>query len=175
MPRLHVCPLSHLAETVAITGASHLATLINTGTPVERPPSIAPEHHLFLGFNDIVEEVEGLRAPMTEDVERLLAFVDAWDGDRPMVIHCWAGISRSTAAAYVAACRLMPERDEAEIAERLRELSPTATPNARFVRLADTLLGRDGRMAAAIAAIGRGAEAWEGTPFVLAIGAEDGR
>jgi predicted protein tyrosine phosphatase len=172
MSRLFVCPLSRLAETVARTRASHIATLINAGTPVVRPETIAPEHHLFLGFNDIVEETPGLKPASETDLLAFLDFVEGWDREWPMVIHCWAGISRSTAAAYVAACRLMPERDEEEIARVLRERSPSATPNARIVRLADRILGRNGRMSAAIAAIGRGADAFEGDPFEMPIGPE---
>ena len=87
--------------------------------------------------------------------------------ESPLVLHCWAGISRSTAAAYIAACALAPDRDEAALALVLREASPSATPNARFIALADDILGRQGRMVDAIRAIGRGAEAMEGTPFML--------
>jgi predicted protein tyrosine phosphatase len=82
-------------------------------------------------------------------------------------VKSWAGISRSTAAAYIAACALAPEHDETTIATSLREASPSATPNARFVTLADDILNRRGRMVDAIRAIGRGTEAMEGTPFML--------
>ncbi len=71
--------------------------------------------------------------------------------------------------APIAACALAPERDEGTIADALRAASPSATPNRLFVEIADRLLGRDGRMVAAIARIGRGADAFEGTPFVLAL------
>ena len=37
-----------------------------------------------------------------------------------MVIHCYAGISRSTAGAFVAACALNPKRDEMQIAWDIR-------------------------------------------------------
>lgn len=169
MPSLHVCSLSRLEATVARVGASHVATLINAGTPVARPPSIAAENHLFLGFNDIVEPMDGMIPVNSADVARFLDFVKRWDRARPMVVHCWAGISRSTAGAYVAACALMPKRDEEELALHLRRLSPSATPNLRLVRIADGILGRQGRMAAAIEAIGRGADAFEGVPFEIAI------
>jgi predicted protein tyrosine phosphatase len=169
MPSLHVCSLSKLADTVAASGASHVATLINAGTPVTRPASIPEANHLFLGFNDIVEPTAGMIPVGEAEILRLFDFVDGWDRARPMVFHCWAGISRSTAGAYVAACRLMPGRDEADIARELRAKSPSATPNLRLVRIADALMRRDGRMAAAIEAIGRGRDAFEGVPFVLPI------
>ena len=84
-----------------------------------------------------------------------------------MVVHCYAGISRSTAAAFASVCALNPRRDEFAVAQALREASPTAYPNPRIVALADDLLGRDGRMTAAVEAIGRGAIAAEGVPFRL--------
>jgi predicted protein tyrosine phosphatase len=100
-------------------------------------------------------------------VLRLNNFVDAWDRSHPLVIHCWAGISRSTAAAFITACRLRPHQDEHTIALRLRHAAPSATPNLKLVATADAILGRNGRMIAAIESIGRGADAFEGTPFEL--------
>jgi predicted protein tyrosine phosphatase len=67
------------------------------------------------------------------------------------------------------AAALRPERNEEELAVTLRRLSPSATPNARLVAVADHLLSRSGRMVSAIAAIGRGADCFEGTPFALTL------
>ena len=167
MSRIHVCPLARIEETVAATGARSLVTLLNPGTPVERPPAIAPERHLYLAISDIVVEMPGQILPERMHLDDLLDFVRGWDRAEPMLIHCYAGVSRSTAAAFIAACALKPERDESEIARALRAASPTATPNARLVALADAALERGGRMNAAIAGIGRGEECFEATPFAL--------
>ena len=167
MPTLHVSPLSRLEETVAAVRARHLVTLINVGTSVARPATIAPERHLVLGMSDINQALDGHVLAGQEHMARLLAFLRDWDRAEPMVIHCWAGISRSTAAAYIAACTLRPERDEDEVADALRAAAPSATPNARLVALADAALGRRGRMIRAIERIGRGADAFEGTPFSM--------
>jgi predicted protein tyrosine phosphatase len=167
MPVIHVTPLSRLAETVEAARASHVVTLVTLGTEVVRPASIAAERHLFIGVSDIVDPRDGHVLPAGEHVNRLLAFVREWDRAHPLVVHCWAGISRSTAAAYIALCALRPDGDEDVFAQRLRAASPSATPNAKLVALADAALGRDGRMVDAIARIGRGADAFEGTPFVL--------
>lgn len=170
MPSLHVSSLSRLYETVAAVRASHVVTLINVGTVVERPPGIAAERHLFLGLSDIAAPLDGHILPAEEHLQRFLSFVGAWDRQAPMVVHCWAGISRSTAAAYIAACALKPDRDEEEAAEALRRAAPSATPNIRLVTLADAALGRRGRMIRAIERIGRGADAFEGTPFAMPLG-----
>jgi predicted protein tyrosine phosphatase len=168
---IHVCPLSRIEETVALSSARRLVTLINAGTPVTRPAVLAEADHLILSMNDIIEELPDMTPPGEVHVRALLDFARRWDRKAPIVIHCFAGISRSTAAAYSVAAALAPTRDEAELAITLRRLSPSATPNIRLVSIADRLLRRDGRMVAAIEAIGRGAEAFEGVPFALKIDA----
>lgn len=167
MPAVHVCPLSQVANTVEATGASHLITLINDATLVMRPDAIIADNHLFIGINDIVEPMDGMVLPADDHVRTLIAFVERWDQTRPLVVHCFAGISRSTAAAFIALCVARPRRDEREIARALRAASPLATPNARLVAIADRLLDRNGRMIAAIAEIGRGEMAVENVPFML--------
>ncbi len=167
MPRLHVCSLALIAETVSRTGARSLVTLLSPGTEIERPIEIMPERHLYLAVSDIVEPTPGQVLAEGAHLDGLLGFVHAWDRAAPMLIHCFAGVSRSTAAAYIAACALKPDRDEFAIARALRAASPTASPNARLVALADNALGRRGRMSEAIAAIGRGDACFEGAPFTL--------
>lgn len=171
MPRIHVCSLTKIADTVRETGARSMVTLINPMFPVERPGEIEAERHLHISVSDIVEHLDGHVAPDVAHVQTLLDFVRAWDRAHPMLIHCYAGVSRSTAAAYVTACALRRDYCEFETAQKLRALSPTATPNARIVAIADDLLGRGGRMITAINEIGRGADCYEGVPFALDIGA----
>jgi predicted protein tyrosine phosphatase len=164
---IHVCSLARLHRTVAETGARHVVSLMKDIDRVARPPSVSTENHLLLGMDDITAPLEGYIEPADEHVSRLLAFVRSWDRATPLVMHCYAGISRSTAGAYVTACALNPARDEFTIAQNLRLASPTATPNIRIVALADQALGRAGRMVEAIELIGRGVMADEGTPFRL--------
>lgn len=166
---IHVCSLAKVDETVARTGAERLLSLLAAGTEVVRPASIVPENHLHLVMHDIAVAQEGMTMPGEEHVRNLLGFARQWDRVKPMVVHCYAGISRSTASAYIIAAALSPKRDEVELAQTLRALSPSATPNPRLIAVADTLLERNGRMIEAIEAIGRGADAFEGTPFALRI------
>jgi predicted protein tyrosine phosphatase len=164
---IHVCSLSRLHDTVQHSGALHIVTLLKHTDRVERPSHILETNHLILGLDDISAPMDGYIVPCAEHVDQLIGFVRGWDRARPLVMHCYAGISRSTAAAYVAACALNAARSELAIAHELRRVSPTATPNARIVALADGMLGRDGRMVTAIESIGRGAIAYEADPFRL--------
>jgi predicted protein tyrosine phosphatase len=165
--RIHVCSIFRIAEVAQATGARTLVTVINHDIRVPRPAAIAPDRHLFVGISDITAEMEGQVLAGEEHVVSLLDFVRLWNREEPLLIHCFAGVSRSTAAAYVTACALSPHRCEAEIARQLRVASPTATPNARIVALGDKILAREGRMIAAIERIGRGEDCVEGQPFAI--------
>ena len=82
-----------------------------------------------------------------------------------MVIHCFAGISRSTASAFAVACALNPNRSESQIARQIRSASAFAHPNRLIVSHADRLLGREGRMLRALDDMGPGNLTVEGRPF----------
>src|SRR3984893_1840537 len=164
---IHVCSLAALPETVKVTRASHVLTVMANVDQVQRPKSVLPANHLKVQMDDITEDIDGFIAPSDAHIEQVLNFVRAWDRAAPLVVHCYAGISRSTASAFTAVCALNPQRDEASIAQALRKASPTATPNELIVALADRLLGRDGRMISAVAGIGRGEIASEAEPFRL--------
>ena len=165
-----VCPLSKVDATVDAVKADRLLSLLAPGTAMVRPQSIAEPNHLWLSLHDIAEPQEGMTLPGEMHMKTLLDFAGSWDRSRPLVINCYAGISRSTASAYIIAAALAPRRNELELAKTLRMLSPSATPNIRLVSLADGLLGREGRMVEAVKSIGRGADAFEGVPFALEIG-----
>ncbi|MGQ0682387.1 tyrosine phosphatase family protein [Bradyrhizobium sp.] len=162
---LHVCSLAALPETVRSTGASHVLTVMANVEQVARPVSVLPANHLKVSMDDITEHVDGFNAPCEAHVEKVLAFVRDWDRAAPMVVHCYAGISRSTASAFAAACLLNPQKDEVAIARAIRAASPIASPNRLIVSLADRLLGRDGRMLRALDEMGPGSIMAEGRPF----------
>lgn len=164
---LIICGLSEVPRLVAERRPSHLVTLLDPASMIETPAGIEARRHLRLAVNDIAAPTEGLIAPDASLVEELLAFGADWDERAPMLIHCWAGISRSTASAFVLACERSPEADERAIARAMREAAPHAFPNRRIVALADDLMGRRGRMADAIESMGACEMAF-GTPFDFA-------
>jgi predicted protein tyrosine phosphatase len=165
MIMIHVCSLAALPETVRLTGASHVLTVMANVDQVQRPVSVLPANHLKISMDDITEAMDGYVAPSEQHIARVLEFVRSWDRGAPLVVHCYAGISRSTASAFAAACALNPHRDETEIALRIRAASPIAAPNRLIVSLADKALGRDGRMLRALDEMGPGAMIAEGRPF----------
>jgi predicted protein tyrosine phosphatase len=164
---IHVCSLARLHATVEETRARHVITLLKQIQLVSRPLPIPAENHLHVGVDDIAEPIDGQIHPAEEHVIRLIEFVQTWKRTTPMVVHCYAGISRSTASAFAAACMLNPHRDEIEIARQIRARSPIASPNRLIVSLADRALGREGRMLRALDEMGPGSMTVEGRPFQL--------
>jgi predicted protein tyrosine phosphatase len=162
---LIVCPLHDVEAELKRSRPARLVTLLSPTQP--EPPAPEDMPRLTLRFHDITESRDELIAPSRNMVEALLAFGDAWLEPEPMLVHCWMGISRSTAAAIALAAAADPSRNEMEIAIALRTASPSATPNALMVALADDLLGRQGRLISATAAIGRGVDATFGGRFNL--------
>jgi predicted protein tyrosine phosphatase len=165
---LVVTPLRLLPQVLAERAPSHLVTLLSPAELIDTPPGFDPKRHLRLGMHDIAVPEAGFVAPDARMVERLLAFAQSWDEQSPMVVHCWAGISRSTASAFVIACERNPHADELKIALSMRRASPSAFPNRRIVALADDILDRRGRMLEAVEAMGGNGFAAEGVPFDLA-------
>jgi predicted protein tyrosine phosphatase len=165
MATVHVCALRHLPEMIEETRARHLVSAIDGYFQPVTPPSVAAGRHLRLEMHDIVEPRPDATLPAKHHVLKLIEFARGWDRSEPMLIHCYAGLSRSTAAAFVTLCAINPDTPEDVIAEALRRSSDTAVPNKLFVALADAELGRGGRMSAALAGMGTPRFAAECVPF----------
>lgn len=148
-----VCPLSLVRDQIKAHKPARVVSLLDPYTAF--PETNYADLHLRVTIHDIVGDAEGFVAPQSAHVETLLSFVQGWDRADPILIHCYAGISRSTASAFITACVHNPRADEMEIAHALRTASSTARPNGRLIELADAVLGRSGRMVRAIQETGR--------------------
>ncbi len=166
--KLIVCPLAELDAALAAS-PSHVLSLLSPDAEMPPCPDIPASRRLMLRFNDINSPVDGLTEVRRRDIAQIIAFTRSWNGAAPFLVHCWAGISRSTAAAYIITCLYGAEGAEDHHARALRAAAPEATPNPLMIALADELLGRSGRMVRAIAEIGRGREAGRGNLFTLDI------
>jgi len=165
--KIIVCPAIRAAEAYAAHRPSHVLGLLSPGQD-ELALTTVSSQCLDLRFNDIVSARHGLIAPDETHLRAILDFAQSWDETVPMLIYCFAGISRSTAAAFAILCQRHPARTERDLADILRKASPSATPNSLMVALADRLLERQGRMLEAAFAIGRGEGLLE-SPFALSM------
>ncbi len=168
MPLILITPLSAVPKALLSHAPSHLVTLLSAQYMIETPDGFPSDRHLRLAMHDIVDEAAD-EAPARAHVDRLLAFGRGWDARAPMLVHCWAGVSRSTAASFAILCERLGPGSEHDIARELRARAPHAQPNRLIVRLADEALGRDGAMVRAVDVIGAGVEVAEGVPVEIPI------
>ena len=97
---------------------------------------------LVLIFDDISVPLDDYVEPKQFHIERALSFVDKID-DRALLIHCHAGISRSSAIALAIIARCLGAGKEVEAVKTLEEINPHARPNKSIVRMTDEILGRE--------------------------------
>lgn len=139
---VRVCDLAGLPDEAAAMTPHKIVTLVNPGTPLPEVPGTPEDRRLRLFFHDLTEraDAEEVLADLAL-VARLLDFARAVEPPG-LLIHCYAGFSRSTAAALAVLALHNPGR-EAEAARLLRAAGPHAVPNRLVLTLADRLLGGD--------------------------------
>jgi predicted protein tyrosine phosphatase len=169
MPLILVTPLSALPNMLRTYQPSHLISLLSPDYLSYAPSDFPADRHLRLGLHDIPEPEDGKIVPDEVHVAALLGFARGWDGERPLIVHCWAGVSRSMASAFAILCDRSHRGDEHRIAREIRSRAPHAQPNRLMVRHADTLLKRNGAMIKAVEELGDAVAVEEGVPveFVL--------
>jgi predicted protein tyrosine phosphatase len=148
---LTICGLDEL-DSHSVRGVTHVLSILDPDWP--EPASFqafAPHGRVTLYFHDAIEPGPGIILPQAAHVESVLAFGRDLDGDlRHLLIHCHAGISRSTAAMTMILAQAFPGENEDSIIERLLLVRPQAWPNSRMIAFADESLGRGGRLTLAV-------------------------
>jgi predicted protein tyrosine phosphatase len=169
MPRILVTPLSSLEDALKSQNPSHIVSLLSPEHMIATPDGFPAARHLKLGLNDITDPNAGPNPPGRAHIDQLLEFSRDWDAKAPLVIHCWAGISRSMASAFAVLCDRLGADREVEIAIAIRRRAPHACPNRLLVAHADDALGRGGRMLMALKVMGQPLQVEEGvlTAFPL--------
>ena len=134
-------------------GITHVVSILDPDWPAPAELDFcAPQDLLRLRFHDIIEDWgEGLESPGEDQVGRLLEFGRGLPSNEPvrLLVHCHAGVSRSTAAAILLLAQREPARDPHDILAEVVRRRPQAWPNLRIVELGDRLLGRKGAVVAA--------------------------
>ena len=172
MSAIHICSLRLVDSVAADVGPSHVLSLLGGITPFPATPAgVDPANHMKLILADISAHEPGMITPAADHLQDIIAFGERWaaesGGTRPLLVHCFAGISRSTASALTIACAIRPKVPEHAFADALRAVSPSAHPNSLMIEHADNLLGRQGRLSAAVEAMGPGDFSQAGPSFVL--------
>ena len=156
--KIYITGLFEMVRYVRELAPTHLISIIQPEFQPPRPRAIAPDNHLRVQIHDIAAPDRGAVMPGPDHVASLIHFLRAWDErGESLLVHCYAGVSRSTAAALIA--HYIKSGDVAHSARLLRRAAPHARPNLRILDLADDLLSCDGAMRAARDVMGP-AEPW---------------
>ncbi len=158
--QITICGLSEL-DRHATARVSHVLSILDPSWPVPEVFGTYGEHEkLELRFDDVIDETPGKTAPQPEDVEALLAFgrdlAQEPRQDAHLLVHCHAGISRSSAAMALLVAQTMPAEGGDEIFTELLRIRPQIWPNLRIIELGDAALGRGGALVAAVHQVYRG-------------------
>lgn len=144
---IYVCSLLEKSYYENILKPKYLISALSESEYTECNYNITFEETqwLKLDFWDIPEENIGTwHGPKKEDMHKVIEFTkNIFDEKETLLIHCQAGISRSTAIAYGILCG----RYEPVISlHKLINIRPIARPNIKIVQYFDEIYGYGGLM-----------------------------
>jgi predicted protein tyrosine phosphatase len=134
---------------------SHVLSILDPNWPVPEAFGAFGEHEkLELRFHDVIEETVRAVPPRRDHVVQLLAFgrdlMVEPSLEAHLLVHCHAGVSRSTAAMALILAQALPDRPAGGILRHVLQIRRQAWPNLRMVELGDALLGRRGELVSAV-------------------------
>ncbi len=154
-----VCGLEELAGH-ADREVSHVLSILDPDQPEPEAFGAYGEHsRLELKFHDIIEETAGFLAPQPEHIAKILDFgrdiLRDPENLRHLLVHCHAGISRSTASMALLLAQAQPELSAPGVLAQVLHIREKAWPNLRILALGEEQLGREGEFTTAVGAIYR--------------------
>lgn len=129
-----------------------ILTCVSPERPVLRPNWPTLRNHLIVRCDDVEEPIEHYVCPTEEHVKQMIQFGrEALQRSERgstvrLLVHCAAGISRSTAATLLILAMKLGKGAEAAAMHHLTSIRPICRPNAVIVNHGDRLLEREGRL-----------------------------
>jgi predicted protein tyrosine phosphatase len=152
--RTTICGIEELGNHCEL-GVTHVLSILDPDAP--EPPvfgSYGEHSRVELRFNDVIEELPDRVVPGAQQVQEILALgrdlAASPPGDAHLLVHCHAGVSRSTAAMALVLAQACPDRSGVEIMNEVLRIRSRAWPNLRIVELGDNFLGRGGDLTSAV-------------------------
>jgi len=162
---LKICPKGEINNAI-VWGCTHILSIQDAEEmdyPVGTPFGIPAANHKRFFFDDLSNDAEvresnrlaGLMRrvpPSPKIVEAMLDFAKTVPEEGRLLVHCFAGVSRSTATGYMINCWGMPEVPEQACLRitNFQAVNKPVIPNELIVRYADVILKRKGKMLMAL-------------------------
>ena len=153
---LTICGIAELPGQSS-RSVTHVLSILDPNHPeIDAFQAYGPHQRTTLRFDDIIDPADGKIVPAPEHMTSIFEFGSGLissaksGGDGHLLVHCHAGVSRSTAALLSLLAQANPRENEDRLFERLRQIRPQAWPNSLMIKYADDLLGRAGRLEAAL-------------------------
>ena len=141
---IHICSL----EVVREADVSIFDGVITIeDSRIENPFRLVFEHakQLVLCFDDISVPLDDFIEPQEKHILQALSFADRI-GEGSILIHCHAGISRSSAIALAIIAKRLGAGKEQDSIGVLEQINPHSRPNKSIVWLTDEILERDRKL-----------------------------
>jgi predicted protein tyrosine phosphatase len=152
--RTTICGIDELGDHCEL-GVTHVLSILDPDAP--EPPvfgSFGEHSRIELRFHDVIEELPDRVVPGAQQVQQILALgrdlTASPPADAHLLVHCHAGVSRSTAAMTLILAQACPDRSGVEIVNEVLRIRSRAWPNLRIIELGDKLLGRGGDLISAV-------------------------
>ncbi|HIB17643.1 MAG: hypothetical protein CFH35_01768 [Alphaproteobacteria bacterium MarineAlpha9_Bin5] len=151
--RLSICGLNELTEFVN-SDVSHIISILDPGrADPEELAEFPSQNRVVFRFDDVIFTQPGHTHPGANDIDNLIEWGRGLNDARVhhLLVHCHAGVSRSTAAAAI----LMADKNpghEPEVFDQIDRIRRRNWPNSMMIDLADQVLGCNGAFNAALRA-----------------------
>lgn len=155
LPHITICGFGAVRSYSRQEKFSHVISIWSASSSDEGPDEVRPlfpaSRVRIIHFDDI--EVAGAAAVTKDLMREILEFGSGLSADDKILVHCLAGVSRSSGVAFALACQFAGPGNEAAVLQQLVAKHPWIKPNRRVVYYSDDLLQREGRMNAAVSEI----------------------
>ena len=143
-PSIQICSLRIAKET---DHSTYEGVITIEDSLVDKPLRIDQGDclQLVLSFDDITSPKNDWVLPNKKHIQSALNFADELRGDS-LLIHCHAGISRSSGIALAIIAKGLGPGKEKQAFIELEKINPNCAPNALLVWFIDEILDRGGAL-----------------------------
>jgi len=144
--KVKVSNLYFISRDYPVFQPTHTISILDPCIKDEYIPEFPKTKNLLRCFFYDIDKLQYQQEPIIKSVEKILnflyEFIESSTHDKSILIHCHAGVSRSTATAYLLYC-LVNENPETAF-ENLLKITNKPWPNRNMIKLADDILQRNG-------------------------------